>query len=437
MKTILALLALFIGSIDAPTARATETTLTDSDGQSAWLYTPAERPDPAKTYWLVVGVHGVGANGKGACGAAYLAKEFDDVIVLGPTFVQAKRDSATPASAGMPRDSFQMSGPAHEAKLHALIAEIAKTWKLHPRIVVHGFSAGAQFAHRYAMRNPERVAGVSAHSAGSWAQLEGDDRINPAAKGILFAISCGEDDKATGGPAGTPPRIDGARQFAANLESRGFSVEFKTWPGIGHAFAPGVMPMTKALLEKVRGTSVQPAAGKVFAGNADSGTRLPDDWDGVWRGEIEVLAGGAVQHRSKMELRVEKLEAPGAKSWTIRYSGQPPRDYEIRSVPGGKGRFVTDEKNGTVLDEQLIGSTLHSVFSLGDVLLTSRFENRGEEIAIEIATFAFSATRDGAPPPPTRAIPYPFRSIQRGVLRREKAQSSAPATTHERGGEKR
>jgi predicted esterase len=236
----------------ARSAFAAETPLVDSDGLTNWLYTPTEEPDPAKTYWLVVGVHGAGGNGKGAAGAAAWAREFDDVIVLGPTFAQPKRDPNAPRPATMPRDIFQMSGPAHEAKLAELIAQIGRAWKLHPKHFLHGFSAGAQFSHRYAFRHPERVAAVSAHSGGSWAQIDGEDRINPAAKDIPFVVSCGEDDKGTGGPPGTPPRIEGARRFAYNLRSLGFSVELKTWPGVGHAVSPGVMPMARALLERVR-----------------------------------------------------------------------------------------------------------------------------------------------------------------------------------------
>ena len=261
MKSLLCA-ALCLILISAGSVSAAETTLTHSDGSTAWLYTPSEKPDAAKTYWLVVGVHGVGANGQGACGAAYLPKEFDDVIVLGPSFRQPRRDKNAPRPPGMPRDSYEMSGPTHEAKLAALIAEVGRTWKLHPKIVVHGFSAGAQFAHRFAFKHPEQVAGVSAHSGGSWARLEGDDKINPAAKSILFAVSCGEDDKGSGGPPGTPTRIEGAKQFAENLKSLGFGVEFQTWPGVAHDFAPGLMPMAKALLEKVRAASASPAPGK-------------------------------------------------------------------------------------------------------------------------------------------------------------------------------
>ncbi|MDP3072883.1 MAG: PHB depolymerase family esterase [Opitutaceae bacterium] len=232
---------------------AGETALPDANGLTHWLYTPTENAVAGKAYWLVVGVHGAGGTGKGAAGIAAWATDFDDVIVLGPSFEQPKRDPAGPRPAAMPRDIFQMSGPAHEAKFAELIAQIRKDWNLHPKIFLHGFSAGAQFCHRYAFRHPELVAAVSAHSGGSWARLDGEDRINPAAKHIPFAVSCGEDDQGTGGPLGTPPRIAGARRFTEQLVALGFAVEFKTWPGVGHRQTPEAIALGRALLERVRG----------------------------------------------------------------------------------------------------------------------------------------------------------------------------------------
>lgn len=233
-------------------ASAGETALLDASGRTHWLYTPTEKPVSGKTYWLVVGVHGAGGTGWNGGGVASWATDYDDVIVLGPSFEQPKRDPDVPRPATMPRDIFQKSGPAHEAKLEELMTRIAQTWKLHPKIFLHGFSAGAQFSHRYAFRHPERVAAVSAHSGGSWAGLDADDRINPGAKHIPFTVSCGEDDRGSGGPPGTPPRIEGARRFTAQLRSLGFTVEFKTWPGIGHQHSPEAKALGRALLEKVR-----------------------------------------------------------------------------------------------------------------------------------------------------------------------------------------
>jgi len=99
------ILLFLLFSVFAPTA---ETTITDSQGKTAWLYTPTDQPLPEKTYWLVVGVHGAGADGQGACGVANWAMEMEDVIVLGPTFTQPKRDSKGPSPKSFPRDIYQI-----------------------------------------------------------------------------------------------------------------------------------------------------------------------------------------------------------------------------------------------------------------------------------------------------------------------------------------
>ncbi|MGC4004393.1 MAG: hypothetical protein QM811_15265 [Pirellulales bacterium] len=112
-------------------------------------------------------------------------------------------------------------------------------------------SPAAQFAHRYAMKNPDRVAGVAAHSGGSWAGLDGKDKINPDAKGIPFVVSCGESDTEFSTSDAKRNRIDGTRKFAADLKTLEFDVEIKTWKKIGHTFTPQAYGMTKDLVQKL------------------------------------------------------------------------------------------------------------------------------------------------------------------------------------------
>lgn len=151
--------------------RAVETAIKDTDGLTSWIYTPTSQPDPAKTYWLVVGVHGGSGIARGAAGVAGWATAMDDVIVLGPSFSMRNRteldkSGSRAAETASLRDDFVMCGPVHEAKLKAQIAELRRHWNLHPKIMLHGFSGGAQFGHRFAFKNPDLVVAVSAHSAG-------------------------------------------------------------------------------------------------------------------------------------------------------------------------------------------------------------------------------------------------------------------------------
>jgi len=229
-----------------------ETALPGEDSTPDWLYTPTEDPDPNRTYWLVVGAHGVGEAGRGACGIANLVQYFDDVIVLGPSFTQPPADPAMPRPTAMPKVLYQMSGPASEAQLFYQIARISKWWRLQPRMILHGFSAGAQFVHRFAFKHPQLVAGVAAHSAGTWAALNGDDRIAPAAHEIPFALSCGEADTGKAWPGARLPRLEGCRTFAHDLEELGFEVSLRTWPRITHQLTSMACAQTQELVENVR-----------------------------------------------------------------------------------------------------------------------------------------------------------------------------------------
>jgi poly(3-hydroxybutyrate) depolymerase len=208
--------------------RAAVVELQDSQGKTAWLYVP-RRVDPKKTYWLVVGVHGLGGDGRGAAGLAAWADQ-KDVLVLGPTFV----------------DGYQGGNDVHEAKLLDLVKQVGERHRLHDRIFLHGFSAGAQFAHRFSLRNPTRVAGVSAHSGGSW------DKPNAAAASVVWAVSCGAADTEKSAPQLPLNRIDGFRAFAAALKELKCDVEARELPGIDHRQTPTVMQMATACFDRAR-----------------------------------------------------------------------------------------------------------------------------------------------------------------------------------------
>jgi predicted esterase len=224
----------------------------DPGGMMSYGYAATAKPKPGTTYLLVVGVHGLGGNGRGAGGAMQLVNEFPDVIVLGPTFASPELVQRQEQREVTKEDYYQMCGPVHEKKVNELIEEISKVWPLHPKVVLHGFSAGAQFAHRYAMKNPDKVAGVSAHSGGSWAKLDGADKINKEAKAIPFMVSVGEADIERSTTGQVLNRFEETKKFADDLKSLEFPVEFKSWPRIAHQYTPPMHAMTKDLVKKVR-----------------------------------------------------------------------------------------------------------------------------------------------------------------------------------------
>ena len=201
--------------------------LKDDLGRDYFVYAPP-RIDPKKTYWLAVGVHGYGGDGRGAAGLSAWARR-GDCVVVGPSF---------------PNNGYQLLRERADEQLVSLFDRLKKQYPLHPKLFVYGFSGGAQFAHRFMMKHPELVAGCSAHSAGSWATGEGWGDVNPAAAGIPFVMSCGEADTAKmadGAPFG---RLEWAKAFERKAADAGLCFEARYWPKVGHAFSPGVTAMT-------------------------------------------------------------------------------------------------------------------------------------------------------------------------------------------------
>jgi poly(3-hydroxybutyrate) depolymerase len=97
----------------------------DSMGREFFVYAPA-KVERAKTYWLVVGVHGYGGNGAGAAGLADWAKR-GDCVVVGPSF---------------PNSGYQLLREEAGEQLVKLFELLRKEYKLHDRMFLRGFRAG-------------------------------------------------------------------------------------------------------------------------------------------------------------------------------------------------------------------------------------------------------------------------------------------------------
>ncbi|MEY3395141.1 MAG: hypothetical protein RL346_1377 [Verrucomicrobiota bacterium] len=200
-------------------AFAGESILKDKQGMDCHVYTP-DPVDPAKTYPLLVGVHGAGGRGNGAAGLKDWAQR-GDVIVIGPSF-ETKGERP-----------YQNGDGIHAEKLIDLFEVLKKTYKLRDKMFLHGFSGGCQFTHRFAMLHPERVCGVSAHSGGSWA-TDNFGKIDIKARGIPFAISCGEKDTAFSFDGALFNRLDWYKRFQGEIDEKRFCYIGAVIPDVGH-----------------------------------------------------------------------------------------------------------------------------------------------------------------------------------------------------------
>ncbi len=217
---------------------AGESVIKDSQGMDCYVYTP-DPIDPAKTYQLVVGVHGAGGHGKGAAGMKDWAQR-GDVIVIGPSF-ETKGERP-----------YQNGDGPHAEKLIALFRQLGKEYKLKDKMFLHGFSGGSQFSHRFVMNHPDLVCGVSSHSGGSWA-TDGYGNFDKKAKKIPFAISCGEKDTATAWGDAPYNRLAWYGRFRDLLDKEGFTYIGGTWPGVGHRISPGAWDLCRQCFQVATG----------------------------------------------------------------------------------------------------------------------------------------------------------------------------------------
>jgi hypothetical protein len=209
----------------APSLLAEKVYFNGRDFKGGYYLVPDQMPGDGTKLWVVVDVHGAGGlkgEGRGPDLAKLLAPE--PVIVIVPSFT-----------------SGYQGGDGEWAKqLIGNFKTVGERHPVHGKMFVHGHSGGGQFAHRFAFGHPEKVIGVSAHSSGSWACAGGYGSISTRARGIPFAISCGEEDKAHSVPDAPHTRIEWFRLFADELERKGFVFSGRTWPGVGHGVSTKV-----------------------------------------------------------------------------------------------------------------------------------------------------------------------------------------------------
>lgn len=202
-----------------------------TDFKGGYVIVPDDLPADGRKTWVVVDTHGAnGLRNEGFGHRIKQALEPEKVIFIVPSF-----------------SSGYQAGDGEWAKqLIGHFKFVQEKYDVHDRMFVHGHSGGGQFAHRFAMFNPDHVVGVSAHSSGSWACSGGYGEISRKARGIPFAISCGEKDTRFSYQGAQHNRIDWFKQFHDEMRKKKFAVAGAIWPGAGHGLSPNLYgPMLK------------------------------------------------------------------------------------------------------------------------------------------------------------------------------------------------
>jgi poly(3-hydroxybutyrate) depolymerase len=222
------------------------------------LHVPGGPPPPGGFALLVV-VHDTTRNAENCRDMFAGFAERHGCLVLAPLF---------PAGATGPADvdnyKFVAAGRTRFDRI--LLEMAADVARQHPvqagRFLLHGFSGGAQFAHRFFYLHPERLAAVSIAAPGRvtpldygqpwWGGVSDTARIfgrpvDPAAlRAVPAQILVGGNDTGPtepghpAGPASTtgPTRSDRARFLHDSLVGNGITCRLDIVPGAAHEHTP-------------------------------------------------------------------------------------------------------------------------------------------------------------------------------------------------------
>lgn len=249
------------------------------DASNVFIYAPADAAQRVDRLKIVVAMHGMGGEGRGFCQGFLQAAERNDWIVLAPTFRYRNwRDPKVVAE-----DDVALTG-----QLVSLVDSVARRYGLpaESKVIMLGFSRGAQLAHRFALAYPDRTLAVVAMSAGTYTlpmawSGEGESEValsfpfgtadlaartgHPIPAGALarvpFWVAVGRnDDRPEDVPRQWDPllgrtRIERAQTFAKALKSRAASVDVVVYSGIGHAMSPEMISGATTFIKRIQSAS--------------------------------------------------------------------------------------------------------------------------------------------------------------------------------------
>lgn len=107
---------------------------------------------------------------------------------------------------------------------------------------------------------------------------------------------------------------------------------------------------------------------------------FPNDWIGVYKGEVVRHTTTGIIGQQGMELHIQKTADPNRFIWKIAYEGQPTRNYELIIVDKNRGIYVIDEKNSIMLYSFYANDTLFSHFGAHFGYLLATYELKNNQI---------------------------------------------------------
>ncbi|MBN1809479.1 MAG: hypothetical protein JW909_10470 [Planctomycetes bacterium] len=177
------------------------------------LYVPKDyNANDWRFHRVAVLVHAAGQNGASAVSTGGWSKWADKTgcFLLAPTFTQE----------GVPDSWYAQPAAGADGILKAMLKDVTGRYRVYPgQILMFGFSAGAQFTHRFAAANPRMVAAFGFSAPGEV------DSPSRRLMGIPVLVMCGENDGE---------RLAACRSYYQTAHGMGMRPIWRSWPGVGH-----------------------------------------------------------------------------------------------------------------------------------------------------------------------------------------------------------
>lgn len=205
----------------------TPAVLGQHDAVSFYYRMPVASAPPAGLLLLVPGYNGSGHEFLRASASWYPLADAAKLVLVSPTFHSTQEEIHS-------RRGYYYPGLwSGAATIEAVDRIASKTGVSSNQLLIFGFSAGAHFAHRFALWNPGRVKAFVAYSAGWW------DAPTDRLKGVPALIMCGERDE----------RYQATYDFFEKGLALGLPWIWRSYSGTGHQITPSVTRMAQAFLD--------------------------------------------------------------------------------------------------------------------------------------------------------------------------------------------
>jgi hypothetical protein len=156
-------------------------------------------------------------------------------------------------------------------------------------------------------------------------------------------------------------------------------------------------------------------------------TTFPASWAGTWEGTLTTWsAPDSVRNRIPLTLTIAREDSGTAYTWRTVFNADTVRGvrpYRLVVRDAERGLYGTDEGNGIVLEARWLAGALISVFQVGERVLESRYELRGDTLVHDLVWWSAKpvTSRKGDGPNAERGaavLSFRVEGRQRAVMTR-------------------